>query len=142
VALSDLQNMQNYMRETLDRGLADLQAHQGGLSTPPQSALALAAPAAFSAVAPPPDQTVAAQINQQWQQGTREEQDTVGQAPPPAAAAPPAAAPPTITPGLTIDQVVTIKGQPTSIVDLGAKKIYVYQDLKIIFDNGKVADAN
>ena len=31
-------------------------------------------------------------------------------------------------------------GQPKNIVDLGAKKIYVYPDLKITFNNGKVAD--
>ncbi len=143
VGFADLQNMQNRMRETLDAGLSNLQAHQGGLPTPPQSALGMATPAAFSMGAPPPDQTVAAQINQQFQQGTQAEQATVGPVPAgpsPAAIPAPAGPPATISLGLTTDQVVAILGQPKNIVDLGAKKIYVYPDLKITFNNGKVAD--
>jgi hypothetical protein len=135
VGLADLQNMQNHMRETLDRGLSDLQAHQGGLPTPPQAALAQATPAAFSMGAPPPDQTVATQINQQFQQGTQAAQDTINQAP-----AAPAGPPATIALGQTTDQVMAILGQPTNIVDLGAKKIYVYPSLKITFNNGQVSD--
>ena len=42
--------------------------------------------------------------------------------------------------GQTIDQVVAALGQPQKIVDLGAKKIYVYKDLKVTFVNGKVSD--
>ncbi len=141
VALPDLQNMQNHMRETLDAGLSDLQSHKGGLPTPPQSALAMATPAAFSMGAPPPDPTVATQINQQFQQGTQDEQATVNA--PAAAPAPipaPAAPPATVSLGQTPDQVVAALGQPKNIVDLGAKKIYVYQDIKVTFNNGKVAD--
>ena len=136
VGLADLQNMQNHMRETLDQGLSDLQAHQNGLPTPPPAALAAATPAAFSMGAPPPDQTVATQIDQQFQQGTQAAQQAVGQAP----AAAPAGPPGTIALGQTTDQVMTIMGQPKNIVDLGAKKIYVYQDLKITFTNGQVSD--
>jgi hypothetical protein len=36
--------------------------------------------------------------------------------------------------------VTGILGQPKSVVDLGAKKIYVYPDMKITFNNGKVTD--
>ena len=142
VALSDLQDMQNHMRETLDRGLADLQAHQGGLPAPPQAALAMARPAVFTMDAPPPDQNVALQINQQLQQGTQAEQDTIGQVPLGSAGAVPAqsAPPATISLGQTTDQVVSMLGQPKNIVDLGAKKIYVYPDLKITFNDGKVSD--
>jgi hypothetical protein len=139
VGLADLQNMQNHMRETLDQGLSDLQAHQGGLPTPPPAALAAATPAAFSMGAPPPDQTAATQINQEFQQGTQAEQAAVGQAggaPIPAPAAPPAA----ITLGQTTDQVVAILGQPKNLVDLGAKVIYIYPSMKITFNNGKVTD--
>jgi hypothetical protein len=139
VGLADLQNMQNHMRETLDQGLGDLQAHQGGLPTPPPTALAAATPAAFSMGAPPPDQTVATEISQQFQQGTQAVQDAVGQAggaPIPAPAAPPAA----ITLGQTTDQVVAILGQPKNLVDLGAKVIYIYPSIKITFNNGKVTD--
>ena len=142
VGLADLQNMQNHMRETLDQGLADLQAHQGGLPSPPQQALAMATPAVFMTDAPPPDQTVATQINQQYQQGTLAAQDVIGLAPAPdsAPSPAPAAQPNTISLGQTIDQVVAMLGQPKSIVDLGAKKIYVYPSIKITFSNGAVAD--
>jgi hypothetical protein len=54
---------------------------------------------------------------------------------------PPApAAPATIQLGQTIDQVVNVLGQPDKRVDLGAKQIYVYKDLKITFVDGKVSD--
>jgi hypothetical protein len=46
----------------------------------------------------------------------------------------------TISLGQTMDQVIAIMGQPKNIVDLGAKKIYVFQDIKVTFSNGKVAD--
>ena len=36
--------------------------------------------------------------------------------------------------------MVAALGQPEKIVDLGAKKIYVYKDLKITFLKGKVSD--
>ena len=35
---------------------------------------------------------------------------------------------------------VAILGQPQKVVDLGSKKIYVYRDMKITFNAGKVAD--
>jgi hypothetical protein len=43
-----------------------------------------------------------------------------------------------ITAGQTIDQVTTLLGQPTRIVDVGAKKVYIYSDFKITFIEGKV----
>jgi hypothetical protein len=46
----------------------------------------------------------------------------------------------TITKGQTEDQVIAAFGQPDKIVDLGAKKLYVYKDMKITFIGGKVAD--
>jgi len=42
--------------------------------------------------------------------------------------------------GQTIDQVKSALGNPEKIVNLGAKQIYVYKDLKVTFMNGKVAD--
>lgn len=61
-------------------------------------------------------------------------------APPPPAAAPPAE-PPTVQIGQTIEQVKAIMGPPDKIVNLGAKQIYIYKDLKVTFVNGKVSDA-
>jgi hypothetical protein len=46
----------------------------------------------------------------------------------------------TITKGQTEDQVIAAFGQPDKIVDLGAKKLYIYKDMKITFIGGKVAD--
>jgi len=54
----------------------------------------------------------------------------------------PPAEPPTIEIGQTIDQVVNALGKPDKIVNLGAKKIYIYKDVKITFVNGKVTEAN
>jgi len=51
-----------------------------------------------------------------------------------------APAPAQIQLGQSIDDVVAALGKPEKIVDLGAKKIYVYKDLKITFTNGKVSD--
>lgn len=56
------------------------------------------------------------------------------------AGAPAQAAAPTIALGQTIDQVTATMGAPQQIIDLGAKKIYKYPDMKVIFMNGQVSD--
>jgi|HubBroStandDraft_1064217.scaffolds.fasta_scaffold00450_14 hypothetical protein len=61
--------------------------------------------------------------------------------PPPPPPDQPVAAPPAISPGMTIDQVVALLGQPGKIADLGSKKIYVYPSQKVTFIDGKVAPA-
>lgn len=45
-----------------------------------------------------------------------------------------------ISMGMTPDQVTAAMGQPTKMVNLGPKQIYVYKDLKVTFFNGKVVD--
>ena len=55
-------------------------------------------------------------------------------------AAPAQSGPVTIALGQTPDQVVAMKGQPLNKVILGAKTIYVYSDMKIIFMRDKVSD--
>jgi len=52
----------------------------------------------------------------------------------------PPAQPQTIEKGQTPDQVVAALGQPDKIVNLGAKQLYIYKDLKVTFLNGKVSD--
>jgi hypothetical protein len=107
---------------------ADDQQQGGGAQTSQQSAPppAPAAPAAQQSaalpdIAPPPPPPDA-----------------------PAAAGGPAPAAPaqTLSLGLTIDQVVGILGQPATVADLGAKKIYTYRNptMKITFVDGKVTD--
>jgi hypothetical protein len=144
VALNDLQDMQNHMRETISAGMGDLQTNQskGGLPALPASAKAAPVKTDFAAEAPPPDPQAAAQINQQLQEADKAEQETLAQVPADGAApaAAPAGPPKTIALGQTFDEVTSILGPPKSIVDLGPKKIYVYPDMKITFNGGKVSD--
>jgi hypothetical protein len=145
VAFRDLQDMQNHMRETLDLGLADLQSHQGQGSLPAEPPSGKAAPtqAAFVRSAPAQDPNAAAQINQQAQEADKLEQETLGQlaalkrtqasatAPHP---------PPTISRGQTVEEVTAALGAPSKVVDLGTKKIYVYDDIRVTFTDNKVSD--
>jgi len=52
----------------------------------------------------------------------------------------PGQAPKTIALGQTKDEVTAILGEPKKIVNLGAKEIYYYPDMKIFFTDGKVSD--
>jgi hypothetical protein len=78
---------------------------------------------------------------QQGQQGGGGDQGQQGgqQAAAPAQQAPPAQ-PQSIDKGSTEDQVIAAFGQPDKIVNLGAKKLYIYKDMKITFVGGKVTD--
>jgi hypothetical protein len=146
VAIADLQEMQNHMRETIDAGMGDLQTKggQGGLPAVPASAKAPPAKAAFAAVAPPPDPNAQAEIQKQAKEADTAETEVAGQATDasggPSAAAAPAAPPAEISLGQTIDQVTAILGAPKTVVDLGNKKTYVYKDMKVVFVGGKVTD--
>ncbi len=46
----------------------------------------------------------------------------------------------TISMGQTVDEVTATMGAPDSVVNLGSKAIYVYQDMKVTFKDGKVSD--
>jgi hypothetical protein len=70
------------------------------------------------------------------QEAGRSEQDVVNQA----NATGGSNGPVTISFGQTIEEVVAILSQPEKVVDLGAKKIYVYKDMKITFTDGRVSD--
>ncbi len=85
----------------------------------------------------PPSQTAQAP-SQQVSQGEAQTMAPIAPPPPPADAPPPA--PKTIAVGQTKDQVVAIFGQPTKVVQLKAKEIDVYPDMKVTFVNGKVTD--
>jgi hypothetical protein len=52
----------------------------------------------------------------------------------------PQAEPASIDKGMTTDQVQAAMGKPDKIVNLGAKTIYYYKDMKVIFLSGKVSD--
>ena len=131
VALQDLQEMQNQMQATIDRGLSDLQSKQGqgGLPVAPQGSTGtIDSPYAQEAQ---PDSNVASELSSVSQEADRAEQQVVSQA---------SETPPTLSLGMTLEDVKAIQGEPQKIVDLGAKKIYVYKDLKITFSDGKVSD--
>ncbi len=154
VQLTDLQEMQNHMRETIDQGLKDLQAKQGsgGLPAAPPSATAPPVAAQYAAIAPPPDPNVAQEIQQQDQQGDQSEKEVTSEAsqdsgtpPGPGAEAAPAPQPTPATPasvemGETTDQVQSSMGAPIRIAELGPKVIYYYNGTKVTFKNGKVSD--
>lgn len=76
--------------------------------------------------------------SQQQQQQTQDNQAQPAADQP--AAQQPAAPPPTIQLGQTPDEVTALIGQPDKIVNLGAKQIYIYKDMKVTFVKGKVSD--
>jgi len=77
VSLTDLQEMQNHMRENIDLGLRELQANQGKDGLPPVPASAQAAPAEpqYAALAPPPNPKDAADIQAQSKQADQAESE-------------------------------------------------------------------
>jgi hypothetical protein len=148
VEVADLQDMQNHMRESISQGMGDLKSKQGkgGLPALPASASGMPMMAQFAMDAPPPDATASQQITAQAQDADKAEQEVLAQAGSgdvaggtPAVAAPPAP-PVEIALGQTVDQVTGALGQPKNVVDLGAKKIYVFKDMKVTFKDGKVSD--
>jgi hypothetical protein len=141
IALTDLQDMHNHMRESIDDGLAELQKKQGtgGIPAAPAGAAAPPVPAAFAKDAPPAEANVGTEVAQQAKEADASEQD-VAQEVTAASAGAPAAGPVNISMGQSIDSVTSALGSPVRIIDLGAKKIYSYKDMKITFINGKVSD--
>jgi hypothetical protein len=138
VQLQDLQEMQNHMRETIDQGLAELQTRQGRGGLPPLPAAAAAPPVDSPlAAAVQPDPNVSAELSQAAQEANQGEQAVINQS---AAAGGNTAGPVTISLGQSIADVESMNGKPDKIIDLGAKKIYMYKDLKITFTDGKVSD--
>jgi len=98
-------------------------------------------PAAFAKDAPPPEANAGAEVAQQAKEADAAEQDVAQQVASGAAAAPAAAGGPVnISVGQSVDSVTAALGSPLRIIDLGAKKIYSYKDMKVIFMNGKVSD--
>jgi len=140
VAIADLQEMHNHMREQVDDGLTELQAKQGkgGLPGAPPGAAGPATKAGFAENAPPPDATAAEEIKKQASEADAAENEVVASV----AAAPgnDAGTSTTIAIGQSIDTVTGALGNPTKIIDMGAVKKYVYPDMKITFKNGKVSD--
>jgi hypothetical protein len=141
VAMNDLQDMQNRMREGIDQGLGELQKHQAkGLPAPPQSATGSTdAPWAAQGVVPPAEPNLAAELQQQAAEADAAEHDAGVQANnmlTPGGGK----APVEISLGQTVQQITANFGQPRSTVNLGARQIYVYPDMKVTFSAGRVVD--
>jgi len=146
VNLTDLQEMQNHMRETIDMGLKDLQAKQGtgGLPAAPPSAKAAPTESPYAAVAPPPDPKDAADLQQQSKDADQAEAEVTTsvaqETGSPIGAVAPSGPPPSVALGQTPDQVKSILGTPTKTADVGPKTIYYYDGMKVVFKGGKVTD--
>jgi hypothetical protein len=142
VSLTDLQDMQNHMRETIDLGMKELQAKQGQGGLPAAPSAAKAAPVesqmALNAPPPPPEKEVASQIAEQSREADKAEKEVGGEA----ASVPAPAAVPTaeVKEGQTPDQVIAALGEPLKKATVGAKQIYTYKDIKVTFVNGAVKD--
>lgn len=152
VSFEDLQEMQNHLMATVDQGLGELADHpgQGGLPAPAAS-LRAQTDAPYASGAPTSDPNVDQELAQgelaasQTEQAVLSEAAPVGSAQQLAVGGAPEAAkssaePITIALGQTPAQVTATKGVPRQIVSLGAKQIYVYQDMKIYFVGNKVSD--
>ena len=83
-----------------------------------------------------------AEDSQQAQGNDAGQQAQQQQGPPPQQSAPPQqqSEPATVQLGMTTDEVQSALGKPDKIFNVGPKQIYVYKDVKVTFQNGKVAD--
>jgi len=153
VPLEDLQEMENHLMATVDQGLGELSAHagQGGLPAAPAGFQQTDAP--YASAAPPSDPNVEQELTQGEQEANQTQQAVLNQAAPQGAGRQVAqggevsaigavapSAPVRVALGQTPSQVTANKGAPRQIVNLGAKRIYVYPDMKIYFINNKVSD--
>jgi hypothetical protein len=162
VELTDLQEMHNHLLSNIDKGMSEMKDHpgQGGLPAPPAEAISGTTQAPYAAAAPPADPNGAAELDQTAQQGAQAEQQVVaeatgsdaaetaassspigGTAPPvQPAPAPATRGPQVIALGQTPEQVIAMKGQPINKVAYPTKTVYVYPDMKITFQHGKLTD--
>jgi hypothetical protein len=144
VQLTDLQEMQNQMRETIDQGLQQLQTKQGedGLPSAPPDALAKPFQPDYAAIAAPASPQDLADLQQQGQQADLVEKEVASGVPAEngAASSPASSAPPTVSLGQNFNQVESNLGAPLRVARLGQKVVFYYDGMKVIFLNGKVAD--
>jgi hypothetical protein len=140
VKTQDLLEMQNHMQETLDQGMAKLQSDQGrnGLPALPPQAVGTVNTSYSDDIRA--DATAQDELNKAIRDANQSEQEALSQSGLQPAAAAPAVSGGSVSLGMTFAQVENILGQPRNIADLGAKRIYLYKDLKVTFLNGRVTD--
>ncbi len=133
VRTMDLQEMQNHMQATVDLGMAKLQTSQGRDGIPKLPAQALGTVNASYTADIQPDPEAQSELALAAKEANQSEQEIIregGEEP----------AGSTIALGMSISAVEGALGRPINTVDLGAKKIYVYKNLKITFLKGRVSD--
>jgi hypothetical protein len=144
VAMDDLQDLQNHMRQTIDEGLGEVQKQEGkGLPKAPASAAAPVVKATYIQAAPPAEINISVELAQQDKEADNAEheanQEALGPAAPGASTAS-SVAPVELAKGQTIAQVKVLMGEPKNVINAGTKQVYVYPDMKITFAVGKVID--
>jgi hypothetical protein len=157
VKLEDLGEMENNLMSKVDQGLGEMAKNpgKGGLPAPPAADISAKKDAPYAAAAPA-DPNVSQELADGEKEANQTEQAVVSEAAPEggdqtgtgaspiggttSTAADSSAAPVTIALGQTPAQVKAAKGAPKSIVNLGTKQIYIYEDMKIYFTAGKVTD--
>lgn len=137
VRLTDLQEMQNQMRATLGQGMSTLQANQGKDGLPALTADERGMVNTSYASEVRADASALEDVTQAAREANSAEQDMINQGGTDLGSPSGAA---TIRMGMTLAEVERAMGRPKGTVDLGKKKIYMYQDLKITFLNGRVSD--
>jgi len=147
VSVNDLQEMQNQMRATIDRGLQELQSKQGtgGIPALPPSAQGQPTEPQYAAIAPPPDPNAGAEIQQETQQadqadGAVSQVDGLPAGPGPAASPAAPAAPTIVARGQTSDQVSPALDTPARVANVETKVTYYYNGMKVTFNNGQVSE--
>jgi hypothetical protein len=135
VKTMDLQEMQNHMQASVDRGMAKLQADQGKNGIPALPAQAIGTVKASYTDDIKPDANAQSELSLAVKEANSSEQDIINQG-----GQEPTGTGGTISLGMSIAEVESALGRPRNTVDLGAKTIYVYKDLKITFLKGRVSD--
>ncbi len=133
----ELQEMHNSMQATIDQGLAKLQSDQGkrGIpSLPPQAMGIVEAPYTNDIV---PDSNIQSELSQAIGEASNSEQAIFRDTDPNPALHGSGA---TVSLGMTIVEVEKSLGNPVNTIDLGRKKIHLYNNLKVTFMDGRVSD--
>ncbi len=94
---------------------------------------------------PQADPNAATELSQQAQEATQGEQAVLKEAPPLETgggndSSNDSQQPPTVSLGMSTSQVQSLLGAPKRVVDLGPKKMFIYDDMKVIFMDGRVSD--
>ncbi len=142
VALKDLQDIYNQMRETLSQGIEELRsrAGQSGMPPLPPGTNMVARNASFVDAAPPPDPQVANELQQEVRAADQMEQQVTAEASQAASYPADNVAPATVSLGQSPEQVIQVLGSPKQVMNLGSKQIFVYPQMKVTFLNGQVTD--